>query len=57
MQNDLTSNVLFSFINNNVYGFNKYEKIGYELLGPMCYSFCNWIHEISKSKNIKIHLK
>lgn len=53
MDDSINNNVLYNFINNNVYGMNQYEKIGFELLGPICYSFCNWIHETAKQLKIK----
>ena len=50
---NIYNNILSSFINNTCYGLDKYQKIGYELLGPMCYSFCNWLHKMAKEKKIK----
>lgn len=52
MDDNLNNNILYSFINNKVYNMNQYERIGYELLGPICYSFCNHLHKVSKEKNI-----
>ena len=53
MNDSLNNNVLYSLINNNVYKMSQCEKIGYELLGPICYSFCNWLHRTACQLNIK----
>lgn len=45
---DLNTRILYSFINNNVSNFeDKYIRIGYEILGPIIYSFCRWIHNLA----------
>ena len=53
LNKNINDNVLYSFINNNVINMNDYEKIGFELLGPICYSFCNWAHNTANKNNVK----
>ena len=37
---------LFAFINNRASGFSKRsELLGYEVLGPIIYGYCLWIHK------------
>lgn len=43
---DLEMKIMYSFINNNVIRYeNYYNKIGYELLGPLTYGYCKWLHK------------
>lgn len=50
---DLNIGILYSFINNNVVNYDDvYQRIGYELLGPIAYSFCLWFHDLAKKNNI-----
>lgn len=44
-EESLENKILYYFINNHVSGYDAYEKIGYELLGPISYAFCCWLHE------------
>lgn len=49
-----TYNVLNSFVNNNIndnYGY--FEKIGYEVIGPILYGYCNWLKDEAKVENIQ----
>ncbi len=54
---DLDYNILTSFIKNNInYNSDKYSKFGYEVLGPILYSFTKWIYkEVQKDKIDKIY--
>lgn len=46
-------NILSSFINNNVDNkLDEYSKFGYEVLGPILYSFTTWIHKKIKEDKI-----
>lgn len=37
---------LFSFINSRINRLcNRNEKLGYEILGPIIYAYCAWLHE------------
>ncbi len=46
-------NILSSFINNNVdHNDDEYSKFGYEVLGPILYSFTTWIHKKIKEDKI-----
>lgn len=53
----LDYNILSSFINNRIQdNLDYYQKFGYEVLGPILYSFTNWVHkEISKANIDKIY--
>lgn len=45
----LNKRCLYSFINNRLPNyFNRGQRLGYEILGPIIYSYCKWIHEISR---------
>ena len=46
---------LAAFINHGICRGNldEAEKIGYEIIGPIILSFCQWIHEIYLNKKIK----
>ena len=49
----LEYNILSSFINNNIdYKADEYFKFGYEVLGPILYSFTSWLHERIKEDKI-----
>ncbi len=42
--NSLEQGIIFSTINNNCNQYkNYYSKIGYEIMGPLCLQFANWI--------------
>lgn len=47
MNNDLNS-----FITNHFKGKNKYEKFGYEKVGPFLYAFIIWLHQQVKNDEI-----
>ena len=50
----LEKSIVCSLINNNSYILeNDYEKFGYEIIGPLCYSYCNYINRIAKHHNIQ----
>ncbi len=51
---DVSYNVLYRYINNNIskYELSNYEKFGYEILGPILYSFVNWVHNEVKEQEI-----
>ena len=53
----LEYNILSSFINNNIdQSFDYYTKFGYEIFGPILYSFVSFIHErVKKDKIDKIY--
>lgn len=50
--NNLDYNILSSFLNNNQYQNNTYQHLGYEVLGPILYSFTSWIHQKVKEDKI-----
>lgn len=52
---NLEYNILFSFINNNICknNFDVLEKFGYEIFGPILYSFTIWVHNQIINNNIK----
>ncbi len=54
---NLDYNILSSFINNHINPeWNEYEKFGYEVLGPILYSFTTWLHtKIKEDKIDKIY--
>lgn len=44
----LNKRCLYSFINNRLPDcLSRGQRLGYEILGPIIYSYCKWIHEIS----------
>lgn len=50
---DLSINIMTSYIKNNVSSsMNYYEKLGYEIVGPMCYLMCMWFYHTSKENGI-----
>lgn len=50
----LDYNILSSFINNHVNAkWDEYEKFGYEVFGPILYSFTSWLHEKIKEDKIE----
>ena len=54
----LDYNILSTFINNSLDNLNlsDYEKFGYEIFGPILYSFTTWLHEkIIENKITKIY--
>ena len=49
----LDYNILSSFINNHInISYDDYEKFGYEVFGPILYSFTTWLHEKIKADKI-----
>lgn len=43
---NLDTSILYTHINNSVLDQdNEYYKIGYELLGPIIYAYCKWLHK------------
>ena len=47
-------NILESFISNNIEEEdNKYNKFGYEVLGPILYSFTTWINKTTTNDGIE----
>ena len=47
------NNIIYKFIaNNSLIIDNKYEKLGYEIIGPMCLEFCNWINMTTQKNYI-----
>ncbi len=45
-ESDFDSRALFSFINSRISKYNcRDHKLGYEILGPVIYAFCCWIHD------------
>lgn len=49
-----TYNIVNSFVNNNIdneYGF--FEKIGYEVIGPILYGYCMWLKSRANKENIQ----
>ena len=53
----LDYNILSSFINNRIdYNNDVYSKFGYEIFGPILYSFTTWLHnQIKENKIDKIY--
>lgn len=52
--NNLDYNILLSFINNHILNeWNDYEVFGYEVLGPILYSFITWIYKQTKTNKIE----
>jgi len=50
---------LFAFINTRVPKFaSRGQRLGYELLGPIIYSYCKWIHDsyVANNKGGKVRL-
>lgn len=48
------TNSFFSFINNRISLLeNKWERIGYEVYGPLMFGFLQWIHRSIKGNNIR----
>ncbi len=50
--NSLDYNILSTFINNRIGNLSDYEAFGYEVLGPILYSFTTWIHQKIKEDKI-----
>ena len=45
-KSDYDSRSFYAFINTRVVGCKKRgEKLGYEVLGPILFSYCQWIHD------------
>lgn len=47
-----TYQILSSFINNNCAGKEIEYIIGYEVLGPLLYSYCKWLFQNSQGKDL-----
>lgn len=50
---------LFAFINTRIPQFaSRGQRLGYELLGPIIYSYCKWIHDslLADNKESKVRL-
>ncbi len=53
INNTIDGNILSSFIQNRKPKYlNYYQKFGYEIFGPILYSYTTWIHEKIKKDNI-----
>ncbi len=51
----LEKKYLYSFINNRENTLKKRaERLGYEVLGPIIYGYCQWLHEQIQDSNAKI---
>ena len=50
---NLSLNILESFINNSVETNDPYEHFGYEVLGPILYSFTSWLRDQVKKDKIQ----
>lgn len=44
INNNIYVNILESFLNNHIDTNDIYEHFGYEVLGPILYSFTSWLH-------------
>lgn len=43
---------LFAFINSRAHGCdNRGEQLGYEVLGPIIYAYCYWLHKVVSNRN------
>lgn len=52
-ENKYTYNIINSFIKNNEpYDYNYYEKLGYEVIGPILYGYSQWLQYSAKRMNI-----
>ncbi len=51
--NGIDENLLKQFIINNNTSSIYFYNIGYTIMGPLLFSFCNWLHENLKKNNIK----
>lgn len=51
--NNIDYGILYNFINNNIELKNKYYNFGYEVFGPVLYSYTHWL--INKLKEKKIN--
>jgi len=53
IEKNIRSGMLHSFINNRT-DINEdiMLRLGYELLGPIVYSYCRWLHKQKEEKNI-----
>ncbi|MDM8203641.1 hypothetical protein QUW03_04565 [Faecalicoccus acidiformans] len=49
---NLNERVLLSCINNNAYKYKDYNRIGYEILGPLLIGFCYWLKLELKKYNL-----
>ncbi len=45
--------ILSSFLNNHIDTQDSYEHFGYEVLGPILYSFTTWLHQKVKEDHIE----
>ena len=51
--NNLADNIIQNVINNNSLKIkNSYQKLGYELLGPFCLTFCLWLNKLCINEKI-----
>lgn len=51
----LDKKVLFSFINNRETLLESRElRLGYEVLGPILYGYCQWLHEQIKGLKVRV---
>ncbi len=51
--NNLADNIIQNIINNNSLKIkNSYQKLGYELLGPFCLTFCLWLNKLCIDEKI-----
>lgn len=50
---NLADNIVQTIINNNSFKLNDfYQKFGYEILGPFCLVFCQWLNKICLDEKI-----
>ena len=53
-EKEISLSIIYAMINNNIALNNSYyEKLGYEIFGPICSSFTNWIHKIISENKIE----
>lgn len=52
---DLSQHALYAFVNNHeVNCRTRAEKLGYELIGPLIYGYCEYLHNLPERKGRKI---
>lgn len=52
-ESNLSDNLIYSLLNNNCNKIdNYYERLGYEILGPICCSFVYWVNKMSNKLDI-----
>lgn len=50
----ISYNVVNSFVKNNVdQGYTFYQKLGYEVVGPILYGYCKWLKQKAKESGIE----